>query len=117
MSNLEQLSNEDLKALSERNVDAMSPEGRAIAFGAEQQAEQAAPEQEVSAATRFGYEFTKAKSDVGLLARTLQVKAGLGTFGFGVGGSFEYIKRESPFLHGFQRVSPDDPSRPLKGRG
>lgn len=97
MSNLEQLSNEDLKALSERNVDAMSPEGRAIAFGAEQEVEQAAPEQEVSAATRFGYEFTKAKSDVGLLARTLQVKAGLGTFGFGVGGSFEYIPAEEAY--------------------
>ena len=97
MSNLEQLSNEDLKALSERNVDAMSPEGRAIAFGAEQEVKQAAPEQKVSAATRFGYEFTKAKSDVGLLARTLQVKAGLGTFGFGVGGSFEYIPAEEAY--------------------
>lgn len=97
MSNLEQLSNEDLKALSERNVDAMSPEGRAIAFGAEQEVKQAAPEREVSAATRFGYEFTKAKSDVGLLARTLQVKAGLGTFGFGVGGSFEYIPAEEAY--------------------
>jgi len=97
MSNLEQLSNEDLQALSEKNIDAMSDEGRAIAFPEGQPAKEAAPQQEVSAATRFGYEFTKAKSDVGLLARTLQVKAGFGTFGFGVGGSFEYIPAKEAY--------------------
>tara|TARA_R110001632_G_C11356850_1_gene418946 strand:- start:192 stop:3017 length:2826 start_codon:yes stop_codon:yes gene_type:complete len=91
MADLEQLSNEDLKALSEKNVEAMSPEGRAIAFGETVPETAAQPKQELSAATRFGYEFTKAKSDVGLLARALQVKAGAGTFGFGMGGSFEYI--------------------------
>jgi hypothetical protein len=106
MSDLDKLSNEDLLALSEKNLDAMSPEGRSIALGEAPQ--EAAPEQEVSAATRFGYEFTKSKSDVGLLARTLQVKAGLGTFGFGVGGSFEYIPAEEAYGSEFVNASEED---------
>jgi hypothetical protein len=78
MPDLTLLSREDLAALASRNVDAMSEEGRQIAFG--DLNKQPVPDEieadDISNVRKFAYGFEKTKSDVGLLYRTLQVKAG-----------------------------------------
>lgn len=106
MPDLSLLSKEDLRALASRNFDAMSEEGKRIAFADVSQpqkpvspaaiGEQKSMSEEISAARKFAYGFEKAKSDIGLLYRTLQVKAGLGKIQFGDNG-LEYIPQEQAY--------------------
>jgi len=102
MPDLTLLSREDLAALASRNVDAMSEEGRQIAFG--DLNKQPVPEEiqadDVSNVRKFAYGFDKTKSDVGLLYRTLQVKAGLGKF-----DGFDYIPAEEAYGERFANAS------------
>jgi hypothetical protein len=102
MPDLTLLSKEDLAALASRNVEAMSEEGRQIAFG--DLNKQPVPEEieaeDVSNVRRFAYGFDKTKSDVGLLYRTLQVKAGLGKI-----DGFNYIPAEEAYGEKFVNAS------------
>ena len=104
MPDLTLLSKEDLAALASRNVEAMSEEGRQIAFGDLQK--QPVPENidadAVSNIRKFAYGFEKTKSDVGLLYRTLQVKAGLGKF-----DGFDYTPAEEAYGERFANASPE----------
>ena len=94
MPDLTLLSPEDLEALASKNVNAMSEEGRQIAFG--DLNKQPVPEDietdDISNVRKFAYGFEKTKSDVGLLYRTLQVKAGLGKI-----DGFDYIPAEGVY--------------------
>ena len=102
MPDLTLLSREDLAALASRNVEAMSEEGRQIAFG--DLNKQPVPDEieadDVSNVRKFAYGFEKTKSDVGLLYRTLQVKAGLGKF-----DGFDYISAEDAYGERFANAS------------
>ena len=104
MPDLTLLSKEDLAALASRNVEAMSEEGRQIAFGDLQK--QPVPENidadAVSNIRKFAYGFEKTKSDVGLLYRTLQVKAGLGKF-----DGFDYTPAEEAYGERFANAAPE----------
>ncbi len=102
MPDLTLLSREDLAALASRNVDAMSEEGRQIAFG--DLNKQPVPDEiesdDISNVRKFAYGFEKTKSDVGLLYRTLQVKAGLGKF-----DGFNYTPAEEAYGEKFANAS------------
>ena len=104
MPDLTLLSPEDLEALASKNVNAMSEEGRQIAFG--DLNKQPVPEDietdDISNVRKFAYGFEKTKSDVGLLYRTLQVKAGLGKI-----DGFDYIPAEEAYGERFANA-PDE---------
>ncbi len=110
MADLTLLSPEDLSALASSNFAAMSDEGKQIAFSdlANSPAEQDTKNpivEEVSKARQFQYGFDKTRSDIGLLYRTLQVKAGLGLVQMGDDGSINYIPADQAYGENFVNAS------------
>lgn len=107
MADLSKLSQADMQAIASRNFDALSDEGRRIAFSdmpvAQQEQE---PEDEVSAIRRFQYGFEKTKSDVGLLYRSMQVNNGFGQLKL-TGTGIDYIPAEEAFGESFVNA-PDE---------
>jgi hypothetical protein len=99
MADLSQLSQADMQAIASRNFDALSEEGRRIAFSNIPMA-QPEPEDEVSAIRRFQYGFEKTKSDVGLLYRSMQVNNGFGQLKL-TGTGLDYIPAEEAFGENF----------------
>ena len=105
MPDLSLLSPEDLNALADKNIDAMSESGRQIAFGdlisAGQEQPQSditeAPEIDASAAEQFGYSFAASDSDMSNAYRYVKARFGLGDFGYSSRSGITYTPAEQAY--------------------
>ena len=105
MPDLSLLSPEDLNALADKNIDAMSESGRQIAFGdlisAGQEQPQSditeAPEIDASAAEQFGYSFAASDSDMSNAYRYVKARFGLGDFGYSSRSGVTYTPAEQAY--------------------
>lgn len=109
MSDLSQLSQEDLVSLRNRNFDSISEEGKEIIRGIQlPQPEVEEPKEDASAFERFSYAYEKADTDIGNLARYVKGKFGLGDLSWSPVDGIVYRSAEEVYGPAYVNASTEE---------